>query len=538
MDPLFPKMCTQMPVPEGIRELAETAAIEENHLNGHQRNLREAGGAFGLGDASLQLSLPNSTLWENGRVLRVKIINGTPHIKKKIQQYANAWTDYANLSFVFVSDNDAEIRVRVDNSGQSWSRVGTDCLATPLSLPTMNLGWLNETTSDEEFSRVVMHEFGHAIGCIHEHQSPAGGIPWDKPAVYEYYARPPNSWPPAQVDINIFDVYSRTTTQFSDFDPSSIMLYPIAASLTIGHKYSTPWNTHLSETDKAFISETYPHQKPDTGRFSTDELKHKPAMSATQRQVFSRVYPSEPDIVVGLSALDLVPNPQMTVGVNCFADKITPSTADMHIQTTSNALLTFGAATWFKAAPGIDTTFQVGSVDSDPTSGIVPVTFDRPYDQPPMVVVWLSGFELTNPNNNNSGRWRVSVTASDVTPQGLALRFDTAAGTATASWIAFPRGSLGVAAGSFSTQDSTVNTNNNSSWSGKAPILAPNVFRGRPPSQVLVALNSLNVAVGDALSVKVDAAVSPTEAAVGWTIEGGGNGGVLYSAGASFVALA
>jgi hypothetical protein len=53
----------------------------------------------------------------------------------------------------------------------------------------MNYGWLLANTPDQEYSRVVLHEFGHALGAIHEHQHPAAGIPWDKPKVYEYYAR-------------------------------------------------------------------------------------------------------------------------------------------------------------------------------------------------------------------------------------------------------------------------------------------------------------------------------------------------------------
>lgn len=53
----------------------------------------------------------------------------------------------------------------------------------------MNYGWLYPDTPDQEYSRVVLHEFGHALGAIHEHQHPEAAIPWDKPKVYEYYAR-------------------------------------------------------------------------------------------------------------------------------------------------------------------------------------------------------------------------------------------------------------------------------------------------------------------------------------------------------------
>ena len=37
----------------------------------------------------------------------------------------------------------------------------------------MNYGWLEPDTELREYQRVVRHEFGHALGMIHEHQNPA-----------------------------------------------------------------------------------------------------------------------------------------------------------------------------------------------------------------------------------------------------------------------------------------------------------------------------------------------------------------------------
>ena len=65
----------------------------------------------------------------------------------------------------------------------------------------MNYGWLEPDTELREYQRVVRHEFGHALGMIHEHQNPAaqGQIPWDKPKVYAYYAQ--QGWNKDDVDF-------------------------------------------------------------------------------------------------------------------------------------------------------------------------------------------------------------------------------------------------------------------------------------------------------------------------------------------------
>jgi hypothetical protein len=207
-----------------------------------------------------ELALTRSKKWPNGKRLTVRFLDGDPGIQTKVKKYAEAWHPFSAVTFDFAGGaGPAEIRVSFNPDGTSWSAVGTDCLNVdwfPANQATMNFGWLTATTPDEEYSRVVTHEFGHALGCIHEHQSPANDIPWNKEAVYRYYAA--RGWSKPVVDHNIFQKFNKSQTQFSDFDRQSIMLYAIPAELLTDPSKAVGWNTKLSETDKQFIKSVYP----------------------------------------------------------------------------------------------------------------------------------------------------------------------------------------------------------------------------------------------------------------------------------------
>jgi len=194
--------------------------------------------------------------WPNGSTLRVRFVDGDPVVQQHVALIARQWSLHANITFDFGDDPEAEIRISFGHRG-SWSAIGTDALSVPTDRPTMNFGWLRPDAPIEESMRVVLHEFGHALGLIHEHQNPSGGIQWNKPVVYRYYQGPPNFWVPQQVEINLFRNYDRAQTNFTMTDPHSVMMYPIPAGFTTDG-LEVGFNRFLSETDKLFISHAYP----------------------------------------------------------------------------------------------------------------------------------------------------------------------------------------------------------------------------------------------------------------------------------------
>ena len=244
------QMCIDRILPKGMDDDAQLAAIAEN-----PRNFADPATAS-MPPQEKAIALLKQKLWATGRTLHVRFLDGDAKVQEKVAKYAQEWSQFANIHFAFDNAPDAEIRISFLQPG-SWSYIGTDALLIPQSQPTMNYGWLTPNTSDEEYSRVVLHEFGHAIGCIHEHQNPEQGIPWNEAAVLKYYKGPPNHWSEAQVRENLLKKYERTTISGTQFDKYSIMLYPVRKELTIGG-FEVPWsNSVLSDADKAFIATVY-----------------------------------------------------------------------------------------------------------------------------------------------------------------------------------------------------------------------------------------------------------------------------------------
>jgi len=210
-------------------------------------------------DPSLLAAPPIEKKWTADRPITIRFLEGDSYIQDKVKEMALDWTNYANMEFRFANDNqDADIQIAFRQGAGSWAYIGTDAKTVPHGEPTMNFGWLDANTPDREYSRVVKHEFGHALGLIHEHQNPAGGVKWNKDAIYEALSRRPYNWDRKTIDYNIFERYSKTITQYTQLDPVSIMTYWISPEWTVDHMSFGENLFGLSDTDKAFIRKQYP----------------------------------------------------------------------------------------------------------------------------------------------------------------------------------------------------------------------------------------------------------------------------------------
>lgn len=191
--------------------------------------------------------------WPSKTKLKVQFLEGDPSVIERVKQSAKKWEEYASIRFDFGTFSNPDITISFNPQSGSWSYVGVQ---SKKFRPSMNFGWLKPNTSDIELDRVVLHEFGHALGLIHEHQNPNNNpIQWNEKKTYLYY-RITQGWTEEDVRINVFEKYSTNQLVSTGFDPKSIMLYAVPSSLTTDG-YSTTSNSSISELDKKLIREIY-----------------------------------------------------------------------------------------------------------------------------------------------------------------------------------------------------------------------------------------------------------------------------------------
>jgi serralysin len=208
--------------------------------------------------AGHKAALLSAAKWQPGSTITIRFLDGALGLRERVKAVALEWTKLADLTFAFRDQGPTDIRIAFKPGNGSWSYLGAQCRNLPEPQPTMNYGWLTPSSPDDQLRRVVLHEFGHALGLIHEHQNPTGGIRWNRAAVIRDLSGPPNNWNEQTINNNMFKKYAPGMVSATPVDKNSIMMYPIPASWTEGGYFSADLNNELSTSDKKFIAENYP----------------------------------------------------------------------------------------------------------------------------------------------------------------------------------------------------------------------------------------------------------------------------------------
>ena len=161
-----------------------------------------------------------------------------------------------------VTKQSSDVRIIFNKSLGAWSTLGTDCLNTSKNDATMCLGWLDSDTDyDDPIFKgtgvVIVHEFGHLLGMIHEHSRADATVEWNKEFVYDSLGKPPNEWSHSDVDQQIFNQIGTTSFNGSEYDPNSVMHYFFPNDF-FKNKPKLNKVTQLSCLDKTWINNKYP----------------------------------------------------------------------------------------------------------------------------------------------------------------------------------------------------------------------------------------------------------------------------------------
>lgn len=205
-------------------------------------------------------------LWDKGDTIHIKFLTGGNYsvdLENKVKQYAALWLEHANLHFEYVPENeDADVKIGFDMDERwlTWSTIGKDCQDIPQTEPSLNFYGLGDYADDAGIRGDVLRGFGHVLGFVFEHQRPESPIQFSAQARKLLTGNYGLS--PQDVDQLMY-FYNTDQTNFSEYDPNSIMVLPLYPTMLVDKSYATnDFNTQLSPQDIELVKNSYKQDQP------------------------------------------------------------------------------------------------------------------------------------------------------------------------------------------------------------------------------------------------------------------------------------
>ncbi len=172
--------------------------------------------------------------WRAGDTIHVQFLDGALPMWGKVADLITGpygWNACSSVQFHFCqvqgcTQQEPHAAVRITFAkGSSWSYLGAYGNIHPFTGATMNLA-VDGNTSYGGFCHAVLHEFGHALGLLHEQEHPQG-LPWDV-AAFERWHRE-RGYDVEAARQFWFRSASPDSSVPGPYDPNAIMHYYVPA---------------------------------------------------------------------------------------------------------------------------------------------------------------------------------------------------------------------------------------------------------------------------------------------------------------------